>query len=190
MWHSRSGTVAGKRQLFTVGRLDKQSNLNNTTHPPGQNSPNIFFPKCRIGVECLTRGGTEFTLTAALYYTTGQCWMDLVKLSETERKTHIPGISITWTPLHLVFFSLFWGHVFFAFHNLGTFCRGELLKLVWISVPKIWRSLILLFPQENRTYGISAINLCKLGAEFSILRCRKRFRAGQLHIKKNGVKNM
>jgi hypothetical protein len=30
----------------------------------------------------------------------------------------------------LYFFSLFWGHVFFAFHNLGTFCRGELLKLV------------------------------------------------------------
>jgi hypothetical protein len=30
----------------------------------------------------------------------------------------------------LYFFSLFWGHVFFAFHNLGTFCRSELLKLV------------------------------------------------------------
>jgi hypothetical protein len=30
----------------------------------------------------------------------------------------------------LYFFSLFWGHVFFAFHNLGTFCHGELLKLV------------------------------------------------------------
>jgi hypothetical protein len=47
----------------------------------------------------------------------------------------------------LYFFSLFWGHVFFAFqHNLGTFCRGELLKLVWTSVAKIWsRSLILLF---------------------------------------------
>jgi hypothetical protein len=30
----------------------------------------------------------------------------------------------------LYFFSLFWGHVFFSFqHNLGTFCRGELLKL-------------------------------------------------------------
>jgi hypothetical protein len=30
----------------------------------------------------------------------------------------------------LYFFSLFWRHVFFAFqHNLGTFCRGELLKL-------------------------------------------------------------
>jgi hypothetical protein len=29
----------------------------------------------------------------------------------------------------LYFFSLFWGHVFFAFqHNLGTFCCGELLK--------------------------------------------------------------
>jgi hypothetical protein len=25
-----------------------------------------FFPKCRIGVECLTRLGTEFMLTAAL----------------------------------------------------------------------------------------------------------------------------
>jgi hypothetical protein len=25
----------------------------------------FFPPKCRIGVECLTRGGTEFTLTAA-----------------------------------------------------------------------------------------------------------------------------
>jgi hypothetical protein len=31
----------------------------------------------------------------------------------------------------LYFFSLFWGHGFFAFqHNLGTFCRSELLKLV------------------------------------------------------------
>jgi hypothetical protein len=30
----------------------------------------------------------------------------------------------------LYLFSLFWEHVFFAFHNLGTFCRGELLKLV------------------------------------------------------------
>jgi hypothetical protein len=30
----------------------------------------------------------------------------------------------------LYFVSLFWGHVFFAFHNLGTFCRGKLLKLV------------------------------------------------------------
>jgi hypothetical protein len=40
------------------------------------------------------------------------------------------GLSIAWRPSHLVFFSLFWGHVFFAFqHNLGTFCRGELLKL-------------------------------------------------------------
>jgi hypothetical protein len=79
----------------------------------------------------------------------------------------------TFTP-----FSLFWGHVFFAFqHNFGTFCRGELLKLVWISVAKIWsRSLILLFPQENHTFGISGINLCHLGAELSILRCRKRFR--------------
>jgi hypothetical protein len=78
----------------------------------------------------------------------------------------------------LYFFSLFWGHVFFAFqHNLGTFCRGKLLKLVWISVAKIWsRSLILLFPQDNRTLGISGINLCHLGAELSILRCRKRFR--------------
>jgi hypothetical protein len=34
----------------------------------------------------------------------------------------------------------------------------------------------LLFPQENRTYGISGINLCNLGAELSILRCRKHFR--------------
>jgi hypothetical protein len=25
------------------------------------------------------------------------------------------------------------------------------------------------FPQENRTYGISGINLCNLGAELSIL---------------------
>jgi hypothetical protein len=40
-------------------------------------------------------------------------------------------------PYTLYFFSLFWGHVFFAFHNLGTFCCGELLKLVWISVAKI-----------------------------------------------------
>jgi hypothetical protein len=29
--------------------------------------PSIFFPKCQIGVECLTRRGTEFTLTAALF---------------------------------------------------------------------------------------------------------------------------
>jgi hypothetical protein len=84
------------------------------------------------------------------------------------------GLSITWTPLHLVF----WGNVFFAFqHNLGTFCRGELLKLVWISVAKIWSmSLILLFPQENHTFGISGINLCHLRAELSILSCRKLFR--------------
>jgi hypothetical protein len=35
----------------------------------------------------------------------------------------------TFTPLY--FFSLFWGHVFFAFqHNLGTFCCGQLLKLI------------------------------------------------------------
>jgi hypothetical protein len=60
----------------------------------------------------------------------------------------------------LYFFSLFWGRVSFAFqHNLGTFGRGELL-----------------FPQENRTFGISGINLCHLGAELSILMCRKRFR--------------
>jgi hypothetical protein len=26
-----------------------------------------FFPMCRISVECLTSGGTEFTLTAALF---------------------------------------------------------------------------------------------------------------------------
>jgi hypothetical protein len=68
-----------------------------------------------------------------------------------------------------------------TWHNLGTFCCGELLKLpiVWISVAKIWsrsRSLILLFPQENHTFGISGINLWHLGAELSILRCRKRFR--------------
>jgi hypothetical protein len=96
------------------------------------------------------------------------------------------GLSIAWTPLHPVFFSLFWGHVFFAFqHNLGTFCRGELLKLVWISAVKILiRSLILLFPQENRTFGISGINWCHLGAELSILRCRKRFR-GSITPKKN-----
>jgi hypothetical protein len=78
----------------------------------------------------------------------------------------------------LYFFSLFWGHVFFAFqHNLATFCRGKLLKLVWISVAKILsKSLILLFPHENHTFGISGINLCHLGAELSILMCRKRFR--------------
>jgi hypothetical protein len=65
------------------------------------------------------------------------------------------------------------GHVFFDFqHNLETFCRGQLLKLVWISVAKIWsRSLILLFPQENHTFGFSDINLCHLGVELSILRC-------------------
>jgi hypothetical protein len=82
----------------------------------------------------------------------------------------------------MYFFSLFWGHVFFAFqHNLGTYCCGELLKLVWISVAKIWsRSLILLFPLENHTFGISGINLCHLGAELSILTCRKRFRGGQI----------
>jgi hypothetical protein len=34
----------------------------------------------------------------------------------------------------LYFFSLFWGHVFFAFqHNLGTFCRGELQNLKLVS---------------------------------------------------------
>jgi hypothetical protein len=89
----------------------------------------------------------------------------------------------------LYFFSLFWGHVFFALqHNLGTFRRGELLKLVWISVAKILsRSLIMLFPQENRTFGISGINLCHLGAELSILRCRKCFR-GQLSLKKKKIK--
>jgi hypothetical protein len=73
-----------------------------------------------------------------------------------------------------MFFSLFiiWGHSVAA--SCWTFCRGELLKLVWISVAKIWsRSLI---PQENHTHGISGINLCNLGAELSILRCRKRFR--------------
>jgi hypothetical protein len=60
---------------------------------------------------------------------------------------------------------------------LGTFCCGQLLKLIiWISVAKIWsRSLILLFPQENCTSGISGINLCHLGAELSILRCTKCF---------------
>jgi hypothetical protein len=78
----------------------------------------------------------------------------------------IPGLSIAWTPLHILyFFSLFWGH------SVTASCS-------WISVAKIWsRSLILLiFPQDNRTFGISGINLCHLGAEFSILRCRKRFR--------------
>jgi hypothetical protein len=34
----------------------------------------------------------------------------------------------------------------------------------------------LLFPQDNRIFGISVINLCHLGAELSILRCRKCFR--------------
>jgi hypothetical protein len=85
-------------------------------------------------------------------------------------------------------FSLFWWHVFFAFqHNLGTVCHSDLLKLVWISVAKIWstgRSLILLFPQENRTFGISGINLSHLGAELNILRGRKCFRAS-LPLKKN-----
>jgi hypothetical protein len=86
----------------------------------------------------------------------------------------------------LYFFSLFWGRVFFTFqHNLGTFCRGELLKWDWISVAKIWsRSLILLFPQENHTFVISCINLCHLGAELSILRCRKRFRGSSTPKKK------
>jgi hypothetical protein len=38
-----------------------------------------FYPKYRIGVECLTRGGTEFTLTAALVCnTTQQCCAYLV----------------------------------------------------------------------------------------------------------------
>jgi hypothetical protein len=72
--------------------------------------------------------------------------------------------------VHLVFFSLFWGHVFSAFqHNLGTFCHGELLKLVWISVAKIWsRSVILLFPQENCTFGISGIKCMRfLGADWA-----------------------
>jgi hypothetical protein len=57
----------------------------------------------------------------------------LVKIYYTvpENTQLSPGLSIAWIPLHPVFFSLFWGNVFFAFqHNLGTFCRGELLKLV------------------------------------------------------------
>jgi hypothetical protein len=88
-----------------------------------------------------------------------------------------------WRPC--IFLAYFGDMFFFAFHNLGTFCRGELLKLVWIySVAKIWsRSLILLFPQENRTYEISGINLCNLGAELSILRHRQRFR-GVNYVKK------
>jgi hypothetical protein len=70
---------------------------------------------------------------------------------------------ITWTPLHLVFYRLFWGHVFFAFHNLGTFCRGELLKLVWISVAKIWsRSLIML-------QGVNIFVAIKFGDIFLVL---------------------
>jgi hypothetical protein len=51
-------------------------------------------------------------------------------LTTGKQNIYQAGLSITWTPLHLVFFSLFWGHVFFAFHNLGTFRSGELLKLV------------------------------------------------------------
>jgi hypothetical protein len=42
----------------------------------------------------------------------------------------------------------------------------------------------LLFPQENRTFRISGINLCHLGAELSILRCRKRFRGAITRQKK------
>jgi hypothetical protein len=71
------------------------------------------------------------------------------------------GLPITWTPLHLVFFKPTCILGTCSFHHLWTFCRGELLKLVWISVAKIWsRSLILLFPQENRTFGFSGIHLC------------------------------
>jgi hypothetical protein len=105
-----------------------------------------------------------------------------------EGNWQISGLSIAWIPLHTVFFSLFRGHVFFAFqHNLGTFCRSELLEVGLNFSGQIWsRSLILLFPQENRTFGISGINLCHLGAgaELSTLRCRKRFR-GSITLKKN-----
>jgi hypothetical protein len=43
---------------------------------------------------------------------------------------HIQAFQLHGHLYTLYFFSLFWGHVFFAFHILGTFCRGELLKLV------------------------------------------------------------
>jgi hypothetical protein len=85
----------------------------------------------------------------------------------------------TFTPC--IFLAYFGDIVFFSFQH-----SVELLKLVWISVAKtLSSSLILLFPQENRTFGISGINLCHLGAEFSILRCRKRFR-GSITPKKFG----
>jgi hypothetical protein len=59
---------------------------------------------------------------------------------------------------------------------LGT-CFFLLFSIIWghSVAAKIWsRSPILLFPQENRTFRTSSINLCHLGAELSILRCRKR----------------
>jgi hypothetical protein len=62
-----------------------------------------------------------------------------------------------------------------------------LFSIIWghSVAAKIWSgSLMVLFPQENHTFRISGINLCHLGAELSILRCRKRFR-GSITRKKN-----
>jgi hypothetical protein len=82
-----------------------------------------------------------------------------------------------------MFFSLFsiiWGH------SVAASCWSW-SEFQW---PKWSRSLILLFPQDNRSFGISGINLCHLGAELSILRWRnlrwrKRFRGSITTFKKN-----
>jgi hypothetical protein len=79
-----------------------------------------------------------------------------------------------------MFFSLFsiiWGH------SVTTSC-SSLSEFQW---PKFEIGLWLLFPQDNRTFGISGINLCHLGAELSISRCRKLFR-GLLPIWKKNKK--
>jgi hypothetical protein len=77
--------------------------------------------------------------------------------------------------------ALFWPQRFGEATNITWVCPFNCIVLTTLRVPKLAKSksLILLFPQENRTFGISGINLCHFGAELSILRCRKRFR-GQL----------
>jgi hypothetical protein len=85
----------------------------------------------------------------------------------------------TFTPC---IFLAYFGDMFFSLFSI--IWRHSVTASCWISVAKFWsRCLILLFPQDNRTFGFSGINLCHLGAEFSILRCRKRFR-GSITFKK------
>jgi hypothetical protein len=67
LFHNREQIVSSEPSHLSEEQMSSWRNYIQSLMKKCRNLALYFFPKSRIGVECLTRGGAEFTLTTALF---------------------------------------------------------------------------------------------------------------------------